>query len=409
MSVKFNILGACILRDIFGLRDDEGGVRVNEFQVLRFTQFTNPLTWFIFNEKPDREMLYEEIEHVQLSGKERCAFDKKCIIRDYNKSVLSYYDEKSDYFLLDLVEVIFPIIKLKIDEKEHYFSYSSRLTQKVSSDKRFVDLLEGEKEVISCYTFDETYIRKTCQGLVDWLINIKGYRPEQIILVKNQHVCSYSDNDKLYQFEYKDELIRQNEYMNQWYTVFNEFLPKCNVIEFPTNAFATTTHKWGLTSLHYVYDVYDYYYEAINVIVTHQDPSKIKYYYNRCNDLLGEKLEQLKTGTVPVKFYVTYNANCNLKGEIPATMEVTVGKPHRLSRNTFINPGHIFLGWKALRMSDNKTCYINPDTGERRFFLEGKQPEGYKVFLYTEKNSVSALSRIKNDIVTMYAQWKPIG
>ena len=88
----FNILSSCICRDAFGFQENCG------HEIITFLQSTSPFTWFEFNQTPKRLLVPECFSDINIKN-----FRKKCVMLDYNKQVLSSYDEKSDFFILDLV------------------------------------------------------------------------------------------------------------------------------------------------------------------------------------------------------------------------------------------------------------------------------------------------------------------
>ena len=90
----FNILSSCICRDAFGFQQER------KHDIITFLQATSALTWFRFNKKPLNPMTLNMLEESGLSN-----FQKKCIIKDYNKEVLASYDKETDYFVMDLTDL----------------------------------------------------------------------------------------------------------------------------------------------------------------------------------------------------------------------------------------------------------------------------------------------------------------
>lgn len=113
----FNILSSCICRDAFGFKKD------CTHEVITFLQSTSALTWFEFNKKPNIPMEMKMFEDVECLSN----FQKKCIIKDYNKEVLESYKKQADFFIMDLTEFASANIAEHIDKKNnenHFCSYT---------------------------------------------------------------------------------------------------------------------------------------------------------------------------------------------------------------------------------------------------------------------------------------------
>lgn len=106
------------------------------------------------------------------------------------------------------------------------------------------------------------------------------------------------------------------------------------------------------------------------------------------------------------KFTVVYDKNGGT-GTTMSSTTVTYGVPTRLSANTYTNSTAYtsFAGWYAHRKSDNKWLYTNGSSSG--WYVEGTQPSGYEKSLYNDQATISATTYTKNDVVTMYAQWRP--
>lgn len=105
------------------------------------------------------------------------------------------------------------------------------------------------------------------------------------------------------------------------------------------------------------------------------------------------------------KFTVVYNKN-NGNGNTMSNTIVTYGVPTQLSKNTYTPNSQYttFAGWYAYRSSDGKWLYSKG--GNSGWYKEGEQPSGYVKSLYKDQATISATSYTKNDVITMYAQWR---
>ncbi len=120
----------------------------------------------------------------------------------------------------------------------------------------------------------------------------------------------------------------------------------------------------------------------------------------------GGKLNAYKAITsVPnQKFTVVYNSNGG-SGAMSNTT-VTYGFFKNLRSLSYTAPlYHNFAGWDACRASDNKHRYKFGSV--EKWCVEGMQPSGYVKALYNNQAPIAHTSPVKNDTVTMTAQWKP--
>lgn len=104
----------------------------------------------------------------------------------------------------------------------------------------------------------------------------------------------------------------------------------------------------------------------------------------------------------------TYTVKYNKNDGIGNTMEdsiITYGVPQNLRLNTYTKRGkNKFNGWTAHRQSDNKWLYTNGNNNG--WYMEDQQPNGYYLKHYSNGAQIAATTRVDNDIVTLYAQWR---
>ena len=259
----FNILGTCINRDIFGFNPK------NQHTVIKFLQSTSPIVDLFFNKKPQKALLNECFDNVTVLNN----FQKKCIINDYNKTVLDYFDTKADYFIIDLMHIVNTnlIKEIYSDGTEHYFTYSSWFK------KAYENGLEGffsnsNLEIINrIHLIEAIGIDAILDKLYNWLINEMGYKPEEIILVENKRANEYLDLNYLYPFE-EGSRTNVNTLLDKFHTVFETKFPECHVIKMPFGVYADSTHPWGLMDLHFCSEYYEYLYECIDSICQGGEP-----------------------------------------------------------------------------------------------------------------------------------------
>lgn len=106
------------------------------------------------------------------------------------------------------------------------------------------------------------------------------------------------------------------------------------------------------------------------------------------------------------KYTIVYDKNGG-SGSNMSNTTVTYGINTKLNKNTYLPPtGKKFDGWNAYRASDKKWYYSNGSASG--WYKEGSQPTGYKKHLYKDQVNVAHTTSVRNDTVTMYAQWSYI-
>lgn len=106
----------------------------------------------------------------------------------------------------------------------------------------------------------------------------------------------------------------------------------------------------------------------------------------------------------PSRYSVIFDANGG--GGTPMASQMGIYDTSEiLNTNTFTRGGYHFIGWTALRMSDNKWLYTNGSVSE--WYVDGEQPSDYTKHVFVDGAAVTNLTGINNDIVRMYAQWNP--
>lgn len=253
---SFEILSSCICRDAFGFHPE------SEHSVMTFLQSSSPITWFELNDKPQKKLELDDFSNISILTN----FQKKCIINDYNKTVLEQYLGKADFFIIDLISFASTGLGKIVykNKKEHYFTFSKWFN--IAYTHGLKDILEGKVESVNRFSIiDEDLIEKTVNHYGHWLSE-KGYKAEEIILVKNKRVSSFSDGNLLYFFDENPVRERVNQILDQIYEVFERKLPGCHVIKMPIGVYSDMNHVWGLSELHFCKEYYDYLYRCFDAI-----------------------------------------------------------------------------------------------------------------------------------------------
>jgi len=104
-------------------------------------------------------------------------------------------------------------------------------------------------------------------------------------------------------------------------------------------------------------------------------------------------------------YTIEYNANGGT-GAAMAPTTITYDISAQLSPNTYTRTGHVFIGWYAHRLSDDKWYYRNNDGSQGGWYVEGTEPAGLSKFIYTDARTIGNSSSVDGDTVTLYAQWE---
>ncbi len=280
----FNILSSCICRDAFGFQEK------CEHDVITFLQSTSPLTWFQFRDKPVNFLDEKVFENV----KNLTSFQKRCIIKDYNKEVLSAYKTDADFFILDFTDFASANLAECIDEqgRSHFFSYTKWFSTAYKNELK--EYLPEKMVVHNAVKIlqDEKILKETIDKVIEWLLVEKGYKEDQIILVRNKKVSAYTDSEVLVYFDNEYRRNQINSTLDRIYDYFANKMPKCHVIDMPIGTYSDKFHKWGVTDLHFCKDYYDYLYQCFDCIAKEEETQIPKLFY-KYSKLLTEKKEQL--------------------------------------------------------------------------------------------------------------------
>lgn len=101
-------------------------------------------------------------------------------------------------------------------------------------------------------------------------------------------------------------------------------------------------------------------------------------------------------------YVIRYHANQTGKGTMKNSY-YNYGKTKKLRKNTFTSSKGKLAGWKARRASDNKWLYTNGTT--TKWYKEGKQPKGWKKYVFKDQEATKNLTKEYDDVIHMYATY----
>lgn len=181
------------------------------------------------------------------------AFRKRVVESDLRKNAFELLKaNKSDYFMLDLIDERFPLLRLF----GSYVTASSEFYESAPKKYRLMDKLEKRLEDGKLYLGDycvEDAVKEFCTRLKEI------YAPEQIIL----HCASMLDYYRSKSGEltmFKPSKITANHQINAVMEAMcsriQSYLPGLHVIQEIDGIVADENHKWGLATMHYQQEYY---------------------------------------------------------------------------------------------------------------------------------------------------------
>lgn len=251
---SFNILGSCVMRDIWGFRNE-----IHDDSIKVFIQSNNPLTFITLPlskitpeciMEKDMKSTNDVWYRWTVTNAEKIAFDR-------------INSNPTDYILCNLTEIVNPILRIENDfGKYTYLEYQKGVRENdVFGLPKFNEL---KSRVISPYDLPKEYIDE-CLVYFEKSI-LKQYDPNHIIFFVNYPMTKYITAEgtlkkyKKGKEKQKNDLIK---YANKHF--IDNVSPNC--IFLPRNAIGNEMHKWGLCDYHYIDEAYDYLFYALNILL----------------------------------------------------------------------------------------------------------------------------------------------
>lgn len=295
--LKFDTLGCCILRDVFRIGDvEEKRVQLNRNIgfISPMSMFSKPITMLsdisveFFKENLEAKECYKDSLGKTIAGEfERkgiAGFLQRNCFLDLSKSIFNYLQTNEDtYLFMDLSDLRFRILAKK--------DFSVTIREDFQDEVKIIKpLLENEDFVIKrLEDFSEEEVYHALDYLADQLLKL--YSKEQIFFLYTvptpiyiNKYGEYVDDDEFMHSKYQACLPWQLE---KYYEYFIKIC-HCNVIEFPRKheLLATANHTYGLFSLHYIEEVYKYYYWELIVKKAEKNVDLGNSYFHEVENIL---------------------------------------------------------------------------------------------------------------------------
>lgn len=251
---NINILGCCILRDVFRIADKEQKYKVNKFY-----QSVSPLS---ITESPPKSL---RITPEDLSAFGWSNFVKRNVCADFNKNIVSVYSENtSDFLIIDLCELRFEIVTVTLKDGQKFYLTKTIHINELLENIDKVSILDGANIEYPTPISDDVIL----ECLTEYMAFLKkSYSEKNIILVRNVMYYKGIDEEKKCFFEFHNRnTLNQRKRLNKFYDYIEQLCPEINVIRMPDNCLCYAQHLWGKSFLHFCDEYYIYLYKAIEVI-----------------------------------------------------------------------------------------------------------------------------------------------
>lgn len=246
-----NLLGCCVIRDIFGLHEDDGG-----YSIKRFVQNVSPVS------AVTNSPLLREIRDEDLLLAKTKRFFAKCQKLELEKGIFEYIKaDRADYLVVDVAE--FRRKLYFFGTNKGYFSENYNLRY-LFDNYIEAGIIPGEYKILSPFDIDQAELDMMLEMFCRELEKICSR--DRIIFVEIK-AGGHHDIDNVELCDAEDRTAEIfNKRITYAYEKVRAYLSDIHVIEFPCNVSIEPRHKWGRNLLHFVGEYYDYALNAINVI-----------------------------------------------------------------------------------------------------------------------------------------------
>lgn len=239
--IPVSIFGSCVSRDIFNFD------RKNFFSVKTYVARQSIISAV-------SESIPCQIENINLKSK----FQREAVYNDFIKETFARYKkDKSDYFIIDLIDERFKLSRYN-NERKSFITYSSCLDEsKYVTELNFVPRkkkLTPWKE----YFIDDKNLCEYMDLFCDEILSI--FSSDRIILNKGKMLHFYKNKQgdikkfSSIQVKWNKEV---NDLVDYMYDYLEGKFENCSVIDFCEEYCADEEHRWGLAPMHYEKDYYE--------------------------------------------------------------------------------------------------------------------------------------------------------
>lgn len=268
-----DIFGCCVSRDIFGIAGDR------DVKICKYIEGISPVSAFC-TEKPDFQITADD------SSEERM-FRKRCVCHDFNKDVIqTLFFSGAEWVIVDTRPFVYNLVRVSFGEKTIDFTETCFNTITREELKGYPHRSLEPKEVD---------FGPFLYGYVNFLRDRYG---DKIILIQIRESDLIRREDGSIDTFGNAEI---NAYVTELEHSFDKVILdhlKCYYIKCPEKIIADQLHKWGVDSVHYIPEYYEYARDAVSVVMD-GEPDKEK----RLEELytqFNSKIEEMSAAPNPV-------------------------------------------------------------------------------------------------------------
>ncbi len=403
-TIHISTLGSCVSRDSFEIcknSPDYDEENENCYVIDRYAHNVNPLSYLC---EPFSEQ-YVELIKEELNNSKSVNFKKRNFIFDLNKGAFDFLAEKkSEWLIVDLAAMRFELIKIAgggyiISEM------LNELLKNVEDRKSVPSLNELAKgEIKRPADFDREQIQRSYKLFFDKVLSL--YKEDRIILLQAKHALVFvneSTREFVFDTPKREQVVNvENQFMCDMYDYAKSRLKKAHFIPSLPVLIGNREHKWGISGLHYVDEVYSYFYRAIDFITNNRN-KKIEDIYisnlqNHYSNIVFSKYSRLLNKFLPDENL--FNTNVK-EGKYECNgIEVTINKNFNFEIKGSATEDTVFflitnkesplLGWGSINKEVLKGKYI---------FKSGikNSDDCFVQLVFTEKGSFEKRWLLSND------------
>ncbi len=276
-DITINIAGVCVLRDTFGLHENDGG-----YKIKKYTSAFAPL----YITDPPFDIEYEK--YLKVTQGLCPKFTTRCVYMELTKTSIDWVlDERSDYLLVDMG--LFRMDYFQLGNGQLYFGeYKNLCIFESLSKQGIIPEILGETKPFDDFSDEE--LKKRLQIYFSKILEV--YPVEKIILVEIKNIFEKVDLNNYTISNFKESSTlkakRQNVFMQKCFEYSKEILKGCHIIYFPDNVLGDENHHLMPAHMHYTQEYYDYVLKAVDVIcrekLSHKEEvKKLKGLRNSCS------------------------------------------------------------------------------------------------------------------------------
>lgn len=243
--ITINIWGSCMSRDIFRFGDAfDVGTYIGRcsFKSMLYPKYENG-----FEDKSDANHGWE----------------KRMLDYDFKKESLNVLlNNKSDYLVIDLIDELFDLIKLRIKDQEYVVTYSQVMQR--SSFRETFELKNEDIEMIRFPSFSTDELLSMIKQFAD---RIKEVYPVDRIIINEAYPSIYyidkSGETRIFDKQRIIGAMENTKKLSFYYSVLEQELLGCHIIKKPSNIKADEQHSWGLATTHLENAFYEHAYDEL--------------------------------------------------------------------------------------------------------------------------------------------------